>query len=586
MPLKIKTKLFIFYSIVFTVSIALILVISKTILLKGFEKIENDYIGESIVRLNEVLSTEKESLSVLTTSWSFWDDTYNYVKKPSPKYTNDNYLNEGFFENKINSVFIFDSVGKLLFSSSCDFENKKFITDSNNYVEFISKNINKSIGPDKVQPQTGIYYFNQKIYIYAINPILPHTNVKVTKPNGFFVSIKEINKSFISSIEKKLKINLKFNYSNSFEKNSQFNIKKEKDHAHLYVYVPVNNQENTAQFEMFFKRDIYMFAEKVMLVFSALLVLFSFFLLALVNYFINKVITNKILTLTKELEMISGQKTDCEKVTTFPDDEIGKLSTQINSTLQKIQENQTLINHSAKFASLGEMAGSIAHEINNPLAVIQVHSQKILRQCKDGQIKHGDMIKNSEKILQNVERIVRVIKSLKLASRSGENDEFKLIKTGEILTELENLYNYNLRNRDIKIDLSSYDRNIEIEVNHVQILQVFINIINNAIDAISTLDERWIKIETKRDLNRVEFHITDSGDKIPDNIADKILEPFYTTKSVGKGTGLGLSIANKIVKAHKGILTLDRESKNTCFVIVLPVFEQSSSENKEQIKAS
>ena len=573
--MKIKSKLILFYGFVFTISIVLIFTISKNFLLKGFEKIENDTYSENISRFTETLNTEKESLTNITTSWSFWDDTYFYIKDRNSKYIKDNYLNDGFFENKINGVIILDTKKEIVFSKHYNFNDKKFLEPNPGLDEFVREKVAFLLSNSKTLPSNGLYFYKNELFIFTLNPILPHTKTSIKNPNGYFITLRKFDNYFKENLTKKLKLNLHLDTFQIFQKNETNTFSKNIDITKANVFIPINNDQSTFRVELTFNRDIFSFAKNTILIFSGVLVIFSFLMLLLINFFINRVITNKILHITKELALISNNQSENYCITTFANDEIGQLTSQINSTLKTVKENQNIINHSAKFASLGEMAGSIAHEINNPLSVIQGYSQKIVKSSNDNKLNHEELVKNSEKILQNVDRIVRIIKSLKLVSRSGENDEMKVIKTGEILIELENLYNYNLRNKDIQIELQHFDKNLEINVNYVQILQVFINIINNAIDAITPLENRWIRIETKVNNQNIEFHITDCGKKIPDHIAAKILEPFFTTKSIGKGTGLGLSIANKIVKNHNGSLYLNKDSENTCFVISLPLAESN-----------
>ena len=104
----------------------------------------------------------------------------------------------------------------------------------------------------------------------------------------------------------------------------------------------------------------------------------------------------------------------------------------------------------------------------------------------------------------------------------------------------------------------------------VEIEQVFINLLNNAIDAVKDRPEKWVKISVFEDGNYVVIRTTDSGPGIPGNVRDKLFEPFFTTKSTGEGTGLGLSITKGILDEHNATITVVDESPNTCFEIKFP----------------
>jgi signal transduction histidine kinase len=114
-----------------------------------------------------------------------------------------------------------------------------------------------------------------------------------------------------------------------------------------------------------------------------------------------------------------------------------------------------------------------------------------------------------------------------------------------------------------------------------QIEQVLLNLLSNSIDSISDLPEKWIKIEILPQKDSFTLRFTDSGKGIPMQIADRIMEPFFTTKAVGKGTGLGLSISKGLIESHNGQLLYNNKSKNTEFTIQLPIKQSSSNSSKK-----
>jgi C4-dicarboxylate-specific signal transduction histidine kinase len=103
--------------------------------------------------------------------------------------------------------------------------------------------------------------------------------------------------------------------------------------------------------------------------------------------------------------------------------------------------------------------------------------------------------------------------------------------------------------------------------NEVEIEQVFINLINNAIDAVKDLPEKWVKLSVFDDGDNAVVRVLDSGKGIPEAIREKLFQPFFTTKQVGAGTGLGLSITKGILDEHKATISVDTHSSNTCFEI-------------------
>jgi len=130
-----------------------------------------------------------------------------------------------------------------------------------------------------------------------------------------------------------------------------------------------------------------------------------------------------------------------------------------------------------------------------------------------------------------------------------------------------------LKRKDIKIICDFNDRHL-IYANDIEIEQVTINLMNNAIDAIKGLKDRWIEITTRDIHNTVELSFKDSGKGLPKDVQSKMFEPFYTSKPLGDGTGLGLSITKGILDDHDASILVDSKSPNTCFIINFFKYEE------------
>lgn len=223
----------------------------------------------------------------------------------------------------------------------------------------------------------------------------------------------------------------------------------------------------------------------------------------------------------------------------------------------------------SKMSSLGEMASGIAHEINNPLAIIQGRSSTMLRSIKRDIYKIEDIADSFERIIQTCQRVAKIIKGLRTFSRSAENDAMETASLGQIIEGTLELCRERLGQHGVELEYQNQE-DIHFECRATQISQVILNILNNAFDVVSLADERWIRIEIKKSCEFVDILISNSGPKIDPIIAQKVLEPFFTTKPVGHGTGLGLSIAKGIIDDHHGQLFVDLQKQNTCFVIRFP----------------
>jgi PAS domain S-box-containing protein len=227
--------------------------------------------------------------------------------------------------------------------------------------------------------------------------------------------------------------------------------------------------------------------------------------------------------------------------------------------------------HLSRLSAIGEMAAGVAHEINNPLAIIS-GLLSITKRKLQGQLLTEDVKKIQEiisKVQGQVVRTAKITNSLREFSRGGDQSSFEETSTHKVLETVSELCYEKLVKNNVRLDV--LDDGIKFQCNQIQVEQVLVNLISNSIDAIRDLDNRWIKIDVSSNNNFLEMSVTDSGTGISKDVAKNIMQPFYTTKAVGKGTGLGLSISFGIIKQHGGTLYPDTVAKNTRFVIQLPL---------------
>jgi len=237
---------------------------------------------------------------------------------------------------------------------------------------------------------------------------------------------------------------------------------------------------------------------------------------------------------------------------------------------QELETQKILVNTTSQLASLGEMAGNIAHEINNPLQILSFINENLKNSIEE----YHDREKYLSDCLEidaTLARIDRIIKGMKTLCRNSDLYETKTFSLTNTLDQTLNICRENLKNHGIELFLDfDQSRPYPITGNEGQIAQVFLNLINNARDAIVYLPKKWIRINIKVVNESTELSFIDSGLGIPSEISEKLMTPFFTTKPLGKGTGLGLSISKKIIEAHGGQIFIDHSNPNTCFKIVIP----------------
>jgi len=232
----------------------------------------------------------------------------------------------------------------------------------------------------------------------------------------------------------------------------------------------------------------------------------------------------------------------------------------------------------AKLAAVGEMAGGIAHEINNPLSIVMIQAQQSKRMILESADKNldggaGEILKKIDGIIRHVSRAAETVQALRLISRDTGSDPVAKIQARELIQEALQICASRFQSLGIEVQVVGLDQTIEIEGRATQLIQALLSCFNNSCDAVAELPVRWLRIECaeRRDpLPSLEITINDSGTGISPKNAEKVFQPFFTTKKVGMGAGLGLSTARGIVEGHGGRIAFDLSAPHTKLTIRIP----------------
>ncbi|MFZ4706581.1 MAG: tetratricopeptide repeat-containing sensor histidine kinase [Bacteroidales bacterium] len=275
--------------------------------------------------------------------------------------------------------------------------------------------------------------------------------------------------------------------------------------------------------------------------------------------------------------------------------EKNKLNTKLNNLLSNLKSTQSQLIQSEKMASLGELTAGIAHEIQNPLNFVNNFSEvnsELIAEMKDEIYKGNleevkaladDIADNEQKINQHGKRADAIVKGMLLHSRSrnGINEPTDI---NALADEYLRLAYHGLRAKDktfnatLKTDFDETIGNINIIPQDIG--RVILNLITNAFYAVTEKKNQFgsdyeptVSVSTRKINGKIEVHVKDNGNGIPQNILAKIFQPFFTTKPAGQGTGLGLSISYDIVtEGHGGELKVEiTEGGGAEFIIRLPV---------------
>ncbi len=232
---------------------------------------------------------------------------------------------------------------------------------------------------------------------------------------------------------------------------------------------------------------------------------------------------------------------------------------------KEIELNRVKAVHANKLAALGEISAGVAHEINNPLTII-TGQISLLKRFKPKEIQEDQFEIKIESISKAVSRISKIVNGLRKFSRSNDFTEMATVPLSEIINEALVIAELKAKRCSIPI-LIEFKSDEKIVCDSIEIEQVVINLINNAVDAAASNQNGWVKIKLFTQNKEIVLQILDSGTGVPEEIEEKIFQPFFTTKSVGEGTGLGLSICKGILHRHQATLSLNKSFQNTCFEV-------------------
>lgn len=264
-----------------------------------------------------------------------------------------------------------------------------------------------------------------------------------------------------------------------------------------------------------------------------------------------------------ELEEKNKRLADSNVHAAFLIEEIRK-----NNEELKTAHEQVLLQE--KLAHIGELSASLAHEINNPLAIAFLNLT-ILKKRNNFDPKVLEMLDKTELALNRIKDIVIGLKTYS----HGNLELIEVIDVHHLLKTSVDLVSTFYKKENIDIKTNFHHDPLFLKLNSSKFQQVIMNFLSNAKDALEKCEQKVIQVITKKTPDFIFIEVQDNGSGIPENIQKKIFEMYFTTKSAGKGTGMGLGISKKIIEELGGeILMNSKPNEGTCFIIKIPVSHQ------------
>jgi signal transduction histidine kinase len=231
---------------------------------------------------------------------------------------------------------------------------------------------------------------------------------------------------------------------------------------------------------------------------------------------------------------------------------------------RRLRETQQQLIESERLAAVGKLAARVAHEVNNPLAIIKTAIRIVRSQQADDPIKQ-----NLEEIEEEISRIARILRELLDVSRASPRPAAEVVHVNRIIQSMESLFAQSLREKDITLHVVLDPDVAAVRISADQLKQVILNMVRNAEDAMPNGGD--LSIRTARRDETVELTVTDTGCGIPEEHRRRVFDPFFTTKGKEQGMGLGLSVSYGVIQAANGKISVDSDvGKGSTFRVTLP----------------
>lgn len=247
--------------------------------------------------------------------------------------------------------------------------------------------------------------------------------------------------------------------------------------------------------------------------------------------------------------------------------EINMLNQQLGRSLN---EERLKNEFNSKLATVGQLAAGVAHEINNPLAIVMGAASVVGKLHERDRLSDEKLQKYLGTIEQAVQRAAVVTDNLLKISRASTESKITKVAIHSLLAELISLFQEQLSRDRVSVEVVCSSDEF-IDVDYQQISQAFLAILTNALEAVDRSQDKWIRILVHRESEEYYIQFIDSGPGISEEYKSRIFDPFFSTKPIGDGSGLSLSLAQRILDNHGGEIFIDSSVDHTCFTVRMPI---------------
>jgi sensor domain CHASE-containing protein/nitrogen-specific signal transduction histidine kinase len=566
--MKMLNKVLIIVAALTTAVFLALYVTASIVIMPSFATLENQKTGESVLRATNLISNEVADISSRVSDWAFWDDTYDFVQTGNQTYISLNLNNSTFVYLRLNLMLLINTSGDLVYGRVFDLDNNTEMAVPQGVAkEILSKPALWNFTSTDSRME-GIILLSREPMIFSSKPIL--TSLEEGPIRGALIMGRYIDINEISFLSSTLKLSVTVVRFDDPQVQKDFQIARSSLQNTAQIFVEPMNADYVGGYRLIndvfsnpalilridLPRDIY---KQGLTAVNNLTVLIAgicaIFGVAII-IFLDKGMLSPLLKLTKTVKEIGTIQNSMHTHSRLETDETSILTAAVQDTISK------------RMAAIEELAGMVGHDLRNPLTGINAAAYYIRKKYGSKMDARGiEMLRIIEDDVSYSNKIVNDLLeySRKIQLRYVDTTTKTLVKEALSLVSIP---------ENIKlIDLT--ENEIEIAVDSDKMKRVFVNLINNAIEAMPKGGSLTIK--STRVADGVKITFSDTGCGMSKETLNKICTPLFTTKA--KGMGFGLSISKRVVEAHGGSLsfesTVGKGTTTTVFIKTKPNVETS-----------
>ena len=253
-----------------------------------------------------------------------------------------------------------------------------------------------------------------------------------------------------------------------------------------------------------------------------------------------------------------------------------ELGNESRETVTELERLRSIHDTQARLATLGELTVGLMHELNNPLSVVVGYNQLLTHALQRDSVDINaakEFVYKTNRALAHMQKLIRNMRTAASGSSASEGPASEDLCL--IATDLLGLFDEKIRSKRIMVQFEGFGNPQAVKCRAVELTQILLNLISNSLDALAGFNgagqnQLFLRLVTERTGQDVLLHIEDSGPGVPEEISQKIMDPYFTTKPTHKGTGLGLSISQRLAQKNDGDLWLANPRNPTRFTLRLP----------------